>query len=327
MASSSVLGVVVLGMRRSGTSAAARLVNLLGFSPGPEDDLMPARPDNPIGYWENASLVAPNDEILAALAGEWSAPPRLHPGWETRSELDPLRPRAQAVAASVLGARRWAWKDPRACLTLPFWLSILGREVAVVVVHRNPLEVAASLQARDGFPVSLGLALWERYVRSTLSAAAGLPVCVTGYEELVADPAAWCGRVSRFLRAHGTEPVAIAAGELDAAVRADLRHAVATAGALATDSAVSPQQLAVAAILEASPTGETFTPPRLPAETPWVDALLDERRQHLLCARELEAANARAEAAHARIATIEASRSYRWLAPLRTPYDLPARRR
>lgn len=317
----SPLGVAVLGMHRSGTSAATRLVNLMGFSLGPEQDLLPPQPDNPAGFWENASLVSLNDEILAALGGEWSAPPPLGAGWETSRELEPLRPRAAAAAASVLGARRWVWKDPRACLTLPFWTRILAREVAIVLVHRNPLEVAASLHARDGFPVPLGLALWERYVRAGLAASAGRPVCVTRYDELVADPAAWCRRVAGFLRARGAETAEIAADDVRATVRPALRHASVAAESLRAHPAVSPEQRAIAAALDASRAADdAFTPPALPPETPWVDVLLDERRRHLRCVRHLEAADAR-------IAGIEASRSYRLLAPLRAAQAALATRR
>lgn len=278
----SALGVVVLGMHRSGTSAAARLVNLMGFSPGPEDDLLPPEPDNPAGFWENAPLAALNEEILAVLGGEWSAPPRLDPVWQCRPELNELRPRAAAVAASVLSGPRWVWKDPRACLTLPFWLPIFDRKVAIVFVHRNPLEVASSLETRDGFPISLGLALWERYVRTALAGAAGLPVCVTRYEDLVADPANWCLRVSGFLRACGAEPMEIAADEVRTAVRADLRHAAFSAASLSAAPAVSSEQRAIASALDTLHTAQhEFTPPTLPPETPWVDVLLDERRRGL----------------------------------------------
>lgn len=313
------LGVVVLGMHRSGTSVAARLVSLLGFSLGPEEDLVPALPDNPTGFWENASLVDLNDGLLLELGGDWTSPPRLEAGWADRPGLDALRLGAAALAASVLSAERWAWKDPRACLTLPFWLPILDRDVAVVLIHRNPLEVAASLQARNGFPLPLGLALWERYVRSALAASANLSVCVTRYEDLLADPARWCRRVADFLRARGIEVEEVAAADLEKAVRPDLRHAAA--GEPGADSAVSPEQRAVYAALQAlDGPHERFAAPELPPETPWVGALLDERCEKRRALHELATATARIEG-------IEASRSYRLLAPLRTLHGLLATRR
>src|SRR6202035_4305649 len=43
---------------------------------------------------------------------------------------------------------------------------------------------------RQGFPLSLGLALWERYTRDALAGLAGHAAYVLRYEELVAGPAA-----------------------------------------------------------------------------------------------------------------------------------------
>ena len=152
------LGVIVLGMHRSGTSVVSRLLNLLGLSPGPDADLVPPSDSNPAGHWENASLNLVNQRLLAALGGHASAPPPLAEGWEAAPELERLRREAAALAGSVLAAEQWAWKDPRTCLTLPFWLRVLDVPVAAVLVRRHPLEVARSLEARDGRPLGTEIA-------------------------------------------------------------------------------------------------------------------------------------------------------------------------
>ncbi|HKT45523.1 MAG TPA: sulfotransferase [Gaiellaceae bacterium] len=309
-------GVVVLGMHRSGTSVATRLVSLMGFSPGRDGDLLPAHPDNPAGYWENASLVGANDEILGALESDWSRPPRLEELRERRPEVEALRPVARSLVASALSADRWVWKDPRACLTLPFWLPLLGEDVSIVLIHRNPLEVAASLQARDGFDIPVGLALWERYVRSSLAAAEGRAVCVTSYERLVADPQAWCRRVADFLHCAPVDPHE---------VRAELRRSRISIDALSSDPSVSSAQRAIHAALEACDgSHDAFAPPPLPPETLWVQALLDERWRNLRSAHEVAAAEAARRHAETMLTGIEASRSYRALSPLRAVWDLLA---
>ena len=74
-------GVVVLGMHRSGTSAATRLVSLLGLPLSPDDDQIPVDEKNPTGYWESASLVTFNNELLAAIdCDPWTVPVLDH-GW------------------------------------------------------------------------------------------------------------------------------------------------------------------------------------------------------------------------------------------------------
>ena len=52
--------LVVLGMHRSGTSAAARVFSLLGAGL-PENLLPPQEGNNASGFWEPAALVAAHD--------------------------------------------------------------------------------------------------------------------------------------------------------------------------------------------------------------------------------------------------------------------------
>ena len=67
-------GVFVLGMHRSGTSAATRLINLLGIETCVASDLLPWARDNPRGHWESRSLNDFNDRILARLGCDWTLP-------------------------------------------------------------------------------------------------------------------------------------------------------------------------------------------------------------------------------------------------------------
>ena len=53
----------------------ARLLHHCGLELGPESDMMPARADNPDGFWENLRFVAINDEVLNELGGAWDLPP------------------------------------------------------------------------------------------------------------------------------------------------------------------------------------------------------------------------------------------------------------
>ena len=44
----------------------------------------------------------------------------------------------------------------------------LGVERAKSTNYRDPLEVADSMRARDGWPLAAGIALWEAYARAAL---------------------------------------------------------------------------------------------------------------------------------------------------------------
>ena len=118
--------VCILGMHRSGTSLLARILNLLGVSLGPEKQLLPANFANPKGYWEHQGFIELNDRILAWAGGSYSRPPTFPVGWDTAPCLEHLRASALAlIHRDFANAEIWGWKDPRTCLTLPFWQRIL----------------------------------------------------------------------------------------------------------------------------------------------------------------------------------------------------------
>jgi hypothetical protein len=214
--------VIVLGMHRSGTSALTRILNLLGLSLCSDTDLMTGFYDNPAGHWESASLCDFNDRILAACGGEWDLPPRLPPEWHRSPNVRALRSTAETLFNAVHPAEEWVWKDPRTCLTLPFWRPI-AKPTAALIVTRHPGAIAASLKKRSNIPTSVGLALWERYTRSALQVAHGLPVIVVRYEDMTSDPA---NGVSSLISAFARIGIDLDRATTDAAgsIRPDLQH-------------------------------------------------------------------------------------------------------
>ena len=54
-------------------------------------------------------------------------------------------------------------QDPRLCITYPACLHILLRRTPLIVALREPLAVATSLHARNGFSLNRGLVLWWVY--------------------------------------------------------------------------------------------------------------------------------------------------------------------
>jgi len=189
----------VLGMHRSGTSAMTRILSALGAYLGPESMLVPAAVDNPTGFWELEPIVDINQSILTRFGGRAMDPPPLENGWATSGKITDLRHRAAALVETLFSASSWwAWKDPRACLTLPFWQEIIPPMHYVICVRR-PAEVAASLRRRNNIPEARSIYLWLLYNRAALSASVGARRHFITYDDVMIDPIRNAELVAGFL--------------------------------------------------------------------------------------------------------------------------------
>lgn len=216
--------VCIAGMHRSGTSMVANLLHQSGLYLGSEADLIPPTPDNPEGHWENSRFTTINEQILREHQATWYSPPPADQDWNTQPIVEISR-RATALLEEFSGHEPWGWKDPRNCLTLPVWSSLLP-DLKVVICLRNPLEVAFSLRRRPVFKYSTDNIRWRRLkeVRAALSLTRrrffSLPAClrlwqtynerileatthenriITHYEKCLCDPRLELRRILRFL--------------------------------------------------------------------------------------------------------------------------------
>lgn len=212
--------VCVLGMSRSGTSLTTRTLNLLGVDLGSEDELMePAAANNPAGFWEHGGIADLNEDILATLGDaprqRWRFPPPLTKGWEDDPGLAPHRRAARSMLErSFAGAPVWGWKDPRNCLTLPFWQSLVPTMHYVVCV-RHPLDIAASLEARDGMPRDEAIGLWQLYMSSAIAHTEGHPRIFVSYEGYFPNWESQVARLAEFLDLPSPSPSQCAAISAD----------------------------------------------------------------------------------------------------------------
>ena len=76
--------------------------------------------------------------------------------------LDSLQSQRSKLETYAL-EHAWVDKDPRLCITYPAYLHIFLRRIPLVVALREPLAVATSLYARNGFSLNRGLVLWWIY--------------------------------------------------------------------------------------------------------------------------------------------------------------------
>jgi hypothetical protein len=258
---------MVLGMHRSGTSAITRALNLLGLTICPPVDLIGAHATNPTGHWESRTLVECNNALLLAAGARSWCPPPPGPAWISTPPVQNLIPLCRAAFHAVHPSPPWVWKDPRTCLTADLWLPLLQAPPAIVLVVREPLQVARSVNARDTLPLPLCLALWERYLREAMRSTVGLPVWVTWYDQLLDDAQGWIISAMRFLGHTGIRPAGgavdplAAAGDLDPRLRHHGNHDT-------EDDLLSPEQHQLRDRLrELTGFHPSFALPELPEET------------------------------------------------------------
>jgi hypothetical protein len=278
LATSGGRSVVVLGMHRSGTSVMTRVINLLGLSLCREEDLY-AGPDNPTGHWESRSLIAFNNRLIQLAGGTPLAPAEMTGGWEASEDVAALYDEAYRVFTRVHPATPWVWKDPRTCLTLPFWRRVLPERPVAVFMHREPVQLARSLERRNGFGKAHGIAQWERYCRCALLGARGMPLVTVGFGELMADPGGVVSRVAEDLASVGV-PVARDTGEAARFVAAKWALHRHLPLALADDpDATGAQRTLLRAIAGLPAVTASFNPPDLGRESASTTELLSVIRR------------------------------------------------
>ena len=215
---------MVLGMHRSGTSALTRALNSAGWELLNDEHVLGPGRGNSYGHFEDARVVRTNDQVLAQHRASVDSP------WN--AVLDPEGSSEVAEDRSVFGdlERRGAVviKDPRMCLTLPWWRTRWpkGYEIQYVAIHRHPVEVAASLNARDGTPETQGEAIWVAYEYALWSSLRGLAVRHVFHDDLLRSP----DRVGRVMPSPdgGSHLGAVQAGAFVRAIDPTQRHHVST---------------------------------------------------------------------------------------------------
>jgi hypothetical protein len=193
--------LMVVGMHRSGTSLAARLLDDLGVHMGLELE------DN----HEAVAFLRTNNEILALAGAHWARPgpflSRLQDDRFVERCVDVARAGIEHRGASYGDAgqaRAWGFKDPRTALTLSIWLRIFP-EARVLHVIRSGVDVSSSLCRRELrrythrvveprlIPTpGAAFRLWQTYVeagRRAVAAHEGASLTIR-YEDLLASPSA-----------------------------------------------------------------------------------------------------------------------------------------
>lgn len=151
--------VIIIGAHRSGTTATARALELLGLRLGQELD----------SHRESKVLQRLHEEYLHRAAASWHHP---QPFIDTIKESENARQECAAYLRSARDTRfgdlfgyrqnfrgwwlrreikcgkAWGWKEPRTTLFARQWIQVFGG-ARIVHVLRHPLAVALSIRQRE----------------------------------------------------------------------------------------------------------------------------------------------------------------------------------
>lgn len=258
MSNSEATVICILGMHRSGTSLVSRTLNLLGVHLGSSQSISSKGVDNPKGYWEHHPIQLLNDEILARLQGTWDRPPAFPPDWQHDAGLEELRERARGLVREEFASQPlWGWKDPRTCLTLPFWQALVGG-LRYVICVRNPSAVVASLCRRNAMTVDSAERLWLTYVQSALAHTTGQARMFVAYENLISDYRPELARLAAFIGHPARAADPDVCGEVEHFLEAELCHHRMSLEELAGDSSISFPTKAVYVAIQGIMSGHTL---------------------------------------------------------------------
>lgn len=195
--------VAVLGMHRSGTSAVARGLQVMGVTLG--DKLLPPMEGvNEKGFWEDMDFNALNIEMLYALNNDWHFLTPLQASDMEMLERNGFLQRAvKMIQEKTAGVDIFGFKDPRTVKLLPFWkkaFALSQVKPSYVITLRHPLSVCQSLKGRDGFDFEKSYLLWIDHVLSSLVHTEGENCVVVDFDLLMQSPETELARIAEVLQ-------------------------------------------------------------------------------------------------------------------------------
>ena len=212
--------VLIIGAHRSGTSATARALELLGLQIGGRLD----------SHGESKALQQLHEEYLRRVGASWYNPKPFLERVQTHDGLldctEYLRSNLNAHFGRTFGYRNnlkgwwlrsrlkfgapWGWKEPRTTLFAPAWLKVFP-DAKIVHVVRDALASAESIRERElkfqaaGNPPTPNLGdltycreLVEVYLRAGEQLANSANYRRLQFEELQANPPAMLEQLANF---------------------------------------------------------------------------------------------------------------------------------
>ena len=214
--------ILVLGMHRSGTSALTGVLSLLDVYLA---DTTKGDVNNPKGYFENWKVQQLNDKIFSSINSSW------HDEFFNLNKIENIAFEVSALTDILKSnfeySAKFAIKDPRVCFLFPLWEAALKRlkiDIKIILPYRNPIEVANSLNKRDGMSLEKGMLLWAYHFLLAEKFSRGYDRVFVGFDELIANTNATIKMISSALSVDFQEKYTKNKKEIDAFLEPSLKH-------------------------------------------------------------------------------------------------------
>lgn len=176
-----VVGVLVLGMRRSGSSMVSRLLHQAGLEgPGKKSSIPP---DHPEVLLHSKAIQDFNDSLLARSNMSWNSI------LGNTSELDfseaDIEEAKSIIREQFTLQATFFISDPRICLLLKFWVEVFRRldvDLKILRIVRSPNSVADSIERHFEMSRDKAVALWVKYNLQLEKSTKALDCTTIGYD-------------------------------------------------------------------------------------------------------------------------------------------------
>ncbi|MFO8088495.1 MAG: hypothetical protein R6U13_01545, partial [Desulfatiglandaceae bacterium] len=201
---------VILGMHRSGSTVLAGCLKLMGVNL--ENATVQGDHDGHSGSFENSEIGKIHETLLRHLGCRWD----MESGFQRNWEKGRAAKKAEESLGSILQRRfltedrPFAVGDPRMCRLMPLWKTVLANhdvKPCVVVILRQPTEVAMSLEQCCGLDLTKGHRLWSAYNREAFEGCTGLEYLLITFDQLLADPVGTLRSLAELSSLSGLDPV------------------------------------------------------------------------------------------------------------------------
>jgi hypothetical protein len=201
--------------------------------------------DNPESFWEGQPFIQFNEALLKSADRSWQDSRPIDLKWfkDPSKRLHRIEQAKKLIAQEFPKGNLLVLKDPRICRLLPIWLTALEQsdiDVTVLLISRNPLEVAASLEARNQINLTQSNLLWLEHMLPAEKQTRHLPRAFVGFDELLED---WRSVLIDSFDDLGIEPIDLtsnSADEIDLFLAKDRKNFHVNTDYLLKDKSISP---------------------------------------------------------------------------------------